>query len=412
MIGRRNAPPVEPEIDEPKGFDDFDLRLGDIMRGERATIGKSLLDVQRELKIKASYISAIENSDPSAFETPGFIAGYVRSYARYLGLDPEWAFSKFCEEGNFAVAHGMSSAASGPRAAKISAAKSAGLGANQFEQPNTPFVPRAESIFSRIEPGALGSSLVLVALIGFIGYGGWSVLQEMQRVQFAPVEQTPGVTAQVDPLVPAEGLVAASDITTTLSAPDAEALDRLFRAPTLDVPVMVARDGPIATLDPNKVATVVEAPREAPTLGGGANNDPILQAVELALGEQAPAQPTVRVTGTDIPEVVMFAARPAWVQVKAADGTTLFEKILDAGEGWALPKTEVTPLLKSGNAGSVYFAVDGQVYGPAGDGPSIVREVALGADDLRSVYGVASDLRDIDVGAVIQQAMERRAASQ
>ena len=412
MIGRRNAPPVEPEIDEPKGFDDFDLRLGDIMRGERATIGKSLLDVQRELKIKASYISAIENSDPSAFETPGFIAGYVRSYARYLGLDPEWAFSKFCEEGNFAVAHGMSSAASGPRAAKISAAKSAGLGANQFEQPNTPFVPRAESIFSRIEPGALGSSLVLVALIGFIGYGGWSVLQEMQRVQFAPVEQTPGVTAQVDPLVPAEGLVAASDITTTLSAPDAEALDRLFRAPTLDVPVMVARDGPIATLDPNKVATVVEAPREAPTLGGGANNDPILQAVELALGEQAPAQPTVRVTGTDIPEVVMFAARPAWVQVKAADGTTLFEKILDAGEGWALPKTEVTPLLKSGNAGSVYFAMDGQVYGPAGDGPSIVREVALGADDLRSVYGVASDLRDIDVGAVIQQAMERRAASQ
>ncbi len=61
------------------------------MRGERATMGKTLLDVQRELKIKAAYIAAIENADPSAFETPGFIAGYVRSYARYLGMDPEWA---------------------------------------------------------------------------------------------------------------------------------------------------------------------------------------------------------------------------------------------------------------------------------------------------------------------------------
>jgi len=35
---------------QTKGFDAFELRLGDIMRGERATMGKSLLDVQRELK--------------------------------------------------------------------------------------------------------------------------------------------------------------------------------------------------------------------------------------------------------------------------------------------------------------------------------------------------------------------------
>ncbi|HCP80049.1 MAG TPA: DUF4115 domain-containing protein, partial [Octadecabacter sp.] len=46
---------------ETAGFDAFELRLGDLMRGERATIGKSLLDVQRELKIKAAYIAAIEN---------------------------------------------------------------------------------------------------------------------------------------------------------------------------------------------------------------------------------------------------------------------------------------------------------------------------------------------------------------
>ena len=99
MSGRRETSQKQ-EPAKLKGFDDFDLLLGDIMRGERATMGKSLLDVQRELKIKATYIAAIENTDPSAFDTPGFIAGYVRSYARYLGLDPEWAFKTFCEEGN------------------------------------------------------------------------------------------------------------------------------------------------------------------------------------------------------------------------------------------------------------------------------------------------------------------------
>ena len=82
------------------------------MRGERATMGKSLLDVQRELRIKAAYIAAIENADPTAFDTPGFIAGYVRSYARYLNMDPDWAFDTFCRESGFAVAHGMSAEAS------------------------------------------------------------------------------------------------------------------------------------------------------------------------------------------------------------------------------------------------------------------------------------------------------------
>ena len=117
MIGRRRPPEAAEDNDLPKGFDDFELRLGDVMRGERATLGKSLLDVQRELKIKATYIAAIENADPSAFETPGFIAGYVRSYARYLDMDPEWAYAKFCFEADFETAHGLDAAASSPKPA-------------------------------------------------------------------------------------------------------------------------------------------------------------------------------------------------------------------------------------------------------------------------------------------------------
>ena len=98
MIGRWSSKAKNEELAEPKGFDAFELRLGDVMRGERATMGKSLLDVQRELRIKASYIAAIENADPDAFDTPGFIAGYVRSYARYLNMNPDKAFATFCAE--------------------------------------------------------------------------------------------------------------------------------------------------------------------------------------------------------------------------------------------------------------------------------------------------------------------------
>ena len=47
------------EISRPKGFDDYEVRLGDLLRGERATLGKSLMDVQRELRINATYNAAL-----------------------------------------------------------------------------------------------------------------------------------------------------------------------------------------------------------------------------------------------------------------------------------------------------------------------------------------------------------------
>ena len=112
MIGRKSL--RLKDIKKPlklKGFDDFEVTLGDAMRGERATRGKSLMDVQHDLRIKAAYIAGVEDCDPSVFDTPGFIAGYVRSYAKYLGMDPDAAFDMFCNESGFESIHGMSARA-------------------------------------------------------------------------------------------------------------------------------------------------------------------------------------------------------------------------------------------------------------------------------------------------------------
>ena len=399
MIGRRFKTPAA-EADKPKGFDDFELRLGDLMRGERATLGKSLLDIQRELKIKATFIAAIENADVSAFETPGFIAGNVRSYARYLGMDPDWAFAKFCREANFEVAHGMSAAASSASMTAMRARQSATENREGFGDLNPAFIPRGESLFARVEPGAIGSLAVLVALIGALGYGGWSVLQEVQRVQLAPIEQAPMVLAEIDPLANVQGQLPQAAELAQATDPQAvdplaangatsDALDRLYQPEALDAPVLTARDGPIGTINPRDVGVVATETAMADPA------DPVdPQAIEAAVQVVADARPGVEV----------LAVRPSWVRVSSADGTVLFEKILDAGERYAVPPLQQAALLRSGNSGSIYFVVNGQTYGPAAPGAQVIKNVALSSEALTTAYTVADLTGDADLAQFVNVA--------
>ncbi len=411
MIGRGFLRAKQAEEADSKGFDAFELRLGDLMRGERATIGKSLLDVQRELKIKAAYIAAIENADPSAFDTPGFIAGYVRSYARYLNMDPDWAFDTFCRESGFSTAHGMSPGASvtpvrGAREEKVA---NTGLGKELFAIQNGPFVPSHGGWLSNLEPRAVGSVLVLVGLLSGLGYGGWMVLREIQKVTFAPVEQPPTVVAEVDPLAGAARPDAEADEFASIEVPSAEALDRLYRPEALDVPVLVPRDGPIAALDPATVGTLT-APA-IPTVVGAADAGTqvaSLPATDIygpppppstiagvedvlagVLGPM-PADPAaVQVTTGPAPKVELVAARDAWVRVNAADGSVIFEGILGPGDTFELPATEDAATLRVGDSGALYMAVNGQPFGPVGDSGQVTSNVALSAETITTAYQVA-----------------------
>ena len=376
MIGKSFRRTKAADDVKTKGFDGFDLRLGDLMRGERATLGKSLLDVQRELKIKAAYIAAIENADPSSFDTPGFIAGYVRSYARYLNMDPDWAFDTFCRESGFATAHGMSAKASSTRPTP-KGASALGAGKDIFSSSTTPFIPAGEAMLSCIEPGAIGSVAVLIALVSGLGYGGWAVLQEVQKVQFAPVEQTPVVVSDLDPLSGATNSIdetVGTDVIATFDAPTPEAFDRLYRPQALDVPVLVARDGPISSLHPNRGETVTAVVQEALLVAGVVPNSDV---------------PAIQVNEGPVPEVQLVAARPAWVRVRSADGSVIFEGIMDAGDKFALPATEEPATLRVGESGAVYFAVNGTAYGPAGQNGSVTNNLPLSAAHLTDAYQVA-----------------------
>jgi len=391
MIGKTFKRADAPEDVQATGFDAFHVRLGDLMRGERATMGKSLLDVQRELKIKAAYIAAIENADPSAFETPGFIAGYVRSYARYLDMNPDDAFAAFCEESGFVTAHGMSVEASSLNGKNFDPAATP-LGKDIFSSSATPFIPAGEAVLSGIEPRAIGSVLVLVALIGGLSYGAWTVLQEVQKVQFAPVEQTPVVLSDLDPLAGATNSIQPSDALAGFEMPSAQSLDRLYRPQALDVPVLVARDAPISTLSPGNIGALVSDPVTAVA------PETTVASIDL------PTLPAIQVVEPDVPELQLVAVRPAWVRVRSADGTVIFEGVMEPGQNFVVPATEDPATLRVGESGAMYFAVNGVHYGPVGQSGVVTSNVALSAQSLTETYAVADLNADNDLAEIVNVA--------
>lgn len=393
-MSAKGKDPHSPDAENAlRGFDAFEVSLGDALRGERATQGVSLLDVQRDLRIKAQYLAAIEAADAEGFDGKGFIAGYVRSYARYLNLDPDWAFEKFCQESGFRGVHGTMGLSAKPER-RITQPVRPGSGPDATLGRHMPMVQPRSTWSSDLDAGALGSAAVLVALVIGLGYGAWSVVQELQRVTVVPVEATPTILAQVDPLTP---VADAEDSTGTdpdmlnvagsINAPSVDAFDRLYRPQALDIPVLVARDGPISTINPEEVGALAQAPR---------------LLIPVVQPETTAASPQVVAEGP--PEVALLAVEPAWVRVSAADGTILLEKILEPGERYVLPATEEPPTLRAGAAGAVYFSIAGDVFGPAGPVGSVASGIVLAASALRETYQQADLSLRPDLAAIVNVA--------
>lgn len=69
--------------------------LGHILREARETKGFTLEDVQDEIRINARYLKSLEEGEYAALPTPTHVRGFLRNYARFLGLDPEPLLNRY-----------------------------------------------------------------------------------------------------------------------------------------------------------------------------------------------------------------------------------------------------------------------------------------------------------------------------
>ncbi|MEM8570916.1 MAG: helix-turn-helix domain-containing protein [Pseudomonadota bacterium] len=388
----------------------YEFALGDELRGERATKGKTLLDVQRDLRIQATYIAAIEDGNVQAFPNPSFIPGYVRSYARYLSLDAAEVYERFCHEHRFSYG-GAGSTDSPPvdtskrTAARLGAiTRSKSSVAKPSFQPRFPLSEPRPGPFADLNVSALGSFFVLLLLLGGLGYGGWSVLQSIQRVQFAPVEDLPIAQSELASIQAPSADPATDGGLADLATPiAATSLFELYRQQELEVPILQPRDGPIAAIDPEAAGPLwihvpepVVPPADLPTPSALVSVAPLVEALyggEDLIGPTLPAE--LFTEPDELSAVSIVVERAAWVRIYQENGTIVFERILERGESYEVPRGLDSPLIWAGNSGSVYVELDEKLFGPLGSGTRAVKDISLVPTALADEFSVVDNIPEV-----------------
>lgn len=297
-------------------------RAGAGMREVRERLGWKLPDVAERLRIRPVFLSAIEAGDLSCLPGTAYRAGFVRSYARALGLDGEEILQRFRDAGQI------------DEAAK-----------NELKL----LVPVPDR-------GVPKGAIIFIAFIVAVGgYGLWYHHTEQTREMAQNVLQIP---AKLQPLTtPPKVTPPVSSTPATPPATPAPAASNTKASPTQasPAPTLTATTAAVTTTSPAASPT-----NATPTASPADNTAPAPAQAATIPAEDATASPAPGTTG-----LMITATQPSWIQVTTPNGTILFSKVLNPGQSWPVPQM---PGLKmtTGNAGGTLLSTGGSAGQPLG----------------------------------------------
>lgn len=303
-------------------------KLGEILRNAREERGIDLARVERDTKIRSRYLSALERSEFRDLPGPVYTKGFLRNYAEYLNLDPEYLLDLYRIESAEALA----------------------------QRPTAPTMPRPIARRSRalvVTPGAVAAAILTALVVLFVAWLGYEFVTfagtpELRvtdppgnaasvtaaryvirgetvpnaRITVEGLAENPTLTAEPDGSfrIPVE-LVPGSNVITLTANDPVTGRD----SPSVRVTILVGRE---ASPSPSPGQLAVTAPEPDASmgspvpLGGTAGPGTVLTATP-SLVEQAPL--TFRIlnlAGQQVPVEASPPAVPAPVELTAAaDGT-------------------------------------------------------------------------------------------
>ena len=412
--GRRLFKPNAKDAEEKGHLYDVDenggiiVSVGAELRQARLSAGFELQEVSNSLRIRRAHLEALEEERYGDLPGAPYAVGFVRSYAKFLGLDGDTVVARFKDEAN-----------------------------------NADRLPKLDFPAPTDEGRMPKTWLIVVALVlAGVAYGGWQYFSnrddsEARRSADVPenlaslATETPEASAPdimpapaddsmmdgspepaatpvsaAEPTVePAEAAMSSESSSFGVTAeellpPGAPAVepDALVVEPETDIAAEVSAaitapageewtENEIASYVPAGPVTASMEP-SVETPGAAAGDDPEAAAsVGIDLSSVEPNAPIhePRVYGGENLEarIVIRATGDSWVQIQGLENELLLTRILHQGDSYRVPDRPGI-LMITGNAGALEIWLDDEplpVLGPPG---LVLRDVALEPDALRA----------------------------
>lgn len=297
---------------QPKSSIEILSDIGSTIAAERERQGITLESVSQRLRILEDHLNFIEAGKLDNLPAMTYVIGYIRSYARLLGLDDV----SLCAE----------------------------LKASLTVEEVKPEYKFIENDFNK-KTGA--GRVALAALVaGIFIYGGWyslSVVSTPTTTDIAAVEvQAPVEEASLKLVENVESIEPELVVVAPRIAPEAEPSDEDVSIVEDELSASDEQTAEITAIAPN---TTTEA------------NAPLSSTASPVVSEEA-SDDTVNVTNayavnrTPDAEIVIEAIANSWVEVTRADGTSVTSRLMRLGDTYLIPSDEDL-YLTTGNAGGL-----------------------------------------------------------
>lgn len=421
--------------------------VGDLLRRAREERRWTIAECAARLRIRAPYLAALEAGQYDQLPGLTYCVGFVKAYAEFLDLDGPAMVQRFKSEaaglplqpnltlpspapvgripgggplliavvGLVAVVGGWVFFADDPRSLEIRIPDLPERFASMI-QPRAAPLPTATAAITASPPdiapkpatpeAALVPAPMVPAPLAAVPAPVTPAAVAQLPVASAPAPAAvvpapaPLAPATPAPAVPAPVMAAPVAPTPMPAAPaPVAAAPAPTPAPTPIPPVPAPAPAPVTPALVAPVQNAALAPTPAPAeegrtpapqaLGGAAplpsntTEEPPRAPPSLAL--TAPAQPEGRVFGgqNNDARVILKSNGESWVQIRDRDNSTVFTRLLSAGDSFLVPNRNGLTLW-TGNAGVLEVTVDGSSAPSLGAPGAVKKNVSLDADRLKA----------------------------
>jgi cytoskeleton protein RodZ len=335
--------------------------VGEMLRERREALALDLETAGAALRIKPIYLVALEQGRAQDLPGPTYVVGFIRAYAHYLGFDGGWMLDRY-------------------------KAETAEVGLR-------PDLSLPVPLSDRSLPG--GPILLVAVILALCGYGTWYYLSTSERarperVAAVPAElqreakspSPPAAAKSAMPDAAAKAAAIASPVAAKATA--ASGADGLGVAGNAQLTSGLAAADTNAPAQPDARGDVTGVPSaatpstatETPTSAAAAPPaGPVLPAISpsaAALANDGTAKPDEKID--------IRALADCWIQVRSADQTVVFSRVLKAGETYRVPRSGL--VMRVGSAGALAIMVDGKPAPSLGPVGTLRRDVVLDPEAL------------------------------